>query len=325
MKREPAGLDAVWYGGAPIPLWMRGAEVLYCLARPVHQAWQAFRSGHPGVPVVVVGNITAGGTGKTPLLMHLVQQLVKRGHRPGVVSRGYGSKGRGLREVCADSDAVIVGDEPLLIHRQTGVPVMVHVDRLEAARELVRRHGVEVVVSDDGLQHRRLRRDLEIAVVDGERGLGNGHQLPAGPLREPPGRLDQVDFVVRHGGTDAHMTLSGSVAINLASGRSQPLTGFSDRSPLHAVAGIGRPQRFFEMLEAAGLAVAGHALPDHHGYPDGDPVLALSGPVLTTSKDAVKLRGRVGENWWEVPVDTVLDPGLAQRVLTRIEELIDRG
>lgn len=324
MSREPAALEAVWYGGAPIPLWMLAAEALYRIARPVHQAWQAMRSDHPGVPVVVVGNITAGGTGKTPLLMHLVQQLVDSGRRPGVVTRGYGSDGHGLREVNADSDAGNVGDEPLLIHRQTGAPVMVHPDRPLAARELVRRHGVDVIVSDDGLQHRRLRRDLEIAVVDGERGLGNGHQLPAGPLREPPERLDQVDFVVRHGGSDADMTLRGEGAINLASGQSQSLSRFSDQLPLHAVAGIGRPQRFFAMLAAAGLEFDSHALPDHHRYTDGDPVLSLPGMVLTTSKDAVKLRGRVGENWWEVPVATELDPELAQRILARISELIDR-
>jgi tetraacyldisaccharide 4'-kinase len=279
-------------------------------------------SYHPGVPVIVVGNLSVGGTGKTPLVAYLVDVLRRAGYRPGVVSRGYGGRSdHWPRQVVADSDPREVGDEPVVLARRCDVPVWVGADRVAAAAALLRASESDVIVSDDGLQHYRLERDVEIAVVDGYRGLGNGACLPAGPLREPSSRLREVDFIVAAGigwKGEYLMTLKGNRAVNLGDPRiSRPLAQFGDQSA-HAVAGIGNPRRFFRSLQAQGINVVEHPLPDHHDFRVEDLLFGDERPVLMTEKDAVKCEA-FARNWfWYVPVEAQVDPQLDKRLLARL-------
>lgn len=245
------------------------------------------------VPVIVVGNISVGGTGKTPLLTMLAPALRARGYRPGIVARGYGGRSSHWpRAVLADSDPHEVGDEPVLLATLTGCPLSVGPDRVAAARALLAEHDCDLILSDDGLQHYRLARDVEIIVIDARRRLGNRWPLPAGPLREPPSRLQQADFIVINGGEAADawsMRLSGTRCIGLGSAEDCELDALRGRT-VHAVAGIGDPERFFSALEAAGLTIERHAFPDHHAYTPADVDFGAAASVLMTGKDAVKCR-----------------------------------
>jgi len=306
-----ASLQRRWYGSGKPPLWTLPLEALYRAV--VRRRAEGFRADPSSVvrlsvPVVVVGNITIGGTGKTPLIVALAAAMSARGFVPGVVSRGYGGSERGPYLLTGQDDPSKVGDEPSLI-RQSGVPVAIGRERPEAAQRLIDA-GCDLILADDGLQHHRLGRDVEICVIDGERRLGNGHLLPAGPLREPASRLADVDFVVVNSGSpgadEIGMTLEGGVAINMADPTlSAPLSDFSGR-PAHAVAGIGNPARFFASLAAYGIAVDGHPFADHHAFTRDDLTFADGCPVLMTDKDAVKCRDFARANWWRVPVRAVL-------------------
>nr|WP_193570419.1 tetraacyldisaccharide 4'-kinase [Luteibacter yeojuensis] len=318
-----ASLQRRWYGGGSPPWWTRPLESLY---RHVSgRRARRFRDDPSAVvrlpvPVVVVGNITVGGTGKTPLIVALAQAMTARGFAPGVVSRGYGGSERGPYLLRGDDDPARVGDEPSLI-RQSGVPVAIGRERPEAARLLIDA-GCDLVLADDGLQHYRLGRDVEICVIDGERRLGNGHLLPAGPLREPAGRLDDVDFVVVNGGApvghEVTMRLEGGLAVNMHEpSLAMPLSDFAGR-PVHAVAGIGHPARFFASLVEQGIAVHGHPFADHHAFTRDDFVFADGCPVLMTDKDAVKCRAFARPNWWRVPVRAVLPESFYDAVAARV-------
>ena len=268
-----------------------------------------------GVPVVIVGNLTAGGSGKTPLTIWLVNHLKQRGLRPGVVSRGYGGSARACVEVDAARAAAEVGDEPLLIHLKTSAPVVVGRDRVAAARTLLARHpGIDVIVADDGLQHYRLQRDLEIAVIDAESGLGNGWPLPAGPLREPASRLQSVGAVVQVvRGTRPPRAYAGHTGwrADTRPGRAWRLRNPEERRALAelpaddwlAITGIGRPQGFFDMLARAGLRCETRAFPDHHAFQPGE--LPADRPILMTEKDAVKCVPFAGAHWWAVELELV--------------------
>ena len=279
------------------------------------------RSMRLPVAVVVVGNVTAGGSGKTPLVLWLVDELRRRGRRPGVISRGYGGNADHARKVSNDDTPAEMGAEPLLIHRRTGCPVFVGRDRFVAGRALLAAHPeCDVIICDDGLQHYRLARDIEIAVVD-RRGVQNRWPLPAGPLREPAARLRSVDAVVANGwrgDADFHMTLVGDRFELLAKvGRQAAPDDFAGKC-LHAVAGIGEPRRFFDHLTVLGLSFAAHAFPDHHAYVVGD--LAFDGDaILTTEKDAVKFGSLATLPVWVLPVTATVAPDLAQFILERID------
>ncbi|MDM7322645.1 MAG: tetraacyldisaccharide 4'-kinase [Gammaproteobacteria bacterium] len=280
------------------------------------------------VPVIVVGNITVGGSGKTPLTLWLAQTLHAAGWRPAVLSRGYGAKIEGEpRRVRADSLATEVGDEPLLLKRRLGetVELIVHPERVRAGR-LAIALGANVLLLDDGLQHLKLARDLEIAVVDGARGLGNGRCLPAGPLREPLERLQEVDAVVVQGGASEAgpwgMRLIPRAAVNLVDGRSQPLAAFRGQ-PCDALAGIAHPERFFAMLRGLGLDIEGHPFADHHPFSAADLAAFAARPLLMTEKDAVKCQAYAQPNHWYVPVEAEVDAGLAEFILSRLEPLRD--
>lgn len=276
------------------------------------------------VPVIVVGNIVAGGSGKTPLVLWIAEFLAKRGRKPGIVSRGYGATIRVPRAATILSEPADVGDEPVLLARRSGCPVWVGADRVAALEALKLRHPeVDVVILDDGLQHYRLRRDVEIAVVDA-RLFGNGWLLPAGPLRELPSRLRSVGAVVAHG-TDGvkgyEMRLEGALVRRFtdASDR-RPLVSFAGRKA-HAVAGIGDPERFFGMLRKAGLQVLAHPFPDHHPFVPRDLAFGDGLPVVMTEKDAVKLRGEAQPGWWVLPVHTRMDPAFGDWLASRLDEV----
>ena len=324
---DPAWLHAEWQCAGwrshlLLPLaWLNGAILRLRRAAyrvGLRRAWTA------PVPVVVVGNIYVGGTGKTPLLIALIQELQTRGWHPGVVSRGYGAKvgdhanvGRGALDPAA------FGDEPALIAARTGVPVAVHPRRPLAVRSLLAAHPeVDVVLSDDGLQHLALARDVEFVVQDA-RGIGNGRLLPAGPLREPASRLASVDAVVTNlNAGDAPpaplpiparqlaMRVEGHAAVRLASGESRALASFAGDTAVAAAAGIGRPARFFTMLRAAGITLADAlALPDHHDYAVSPFGAIKADAILITEKDAVKCRHLDDPRLWSVAVSAHLsDP-----------------
>ncbi len=274
------------------------------------------------VPVIVVGNISVGGTGKTPLTMWLVRSLQQAGWRPGIISRGYGGRHPGPAPVRPDSDPAAVGDEPLLLARRAGVPVWIGRRRAQAGRGLLAAHPeVNVLLADDGLQHYALARDLEIAVVDGVRRFGNGWPLPAGPLRELPRRLDTVDAVVVHGGDADWLQVRAPVyRMQLEPRRLRHLREADRTLPLdwlvgrqvQAVAGIGHPERFFTLLRSLGADVRPHAYPDHHAFRDRD---LPHGTVVMTEKDAVKCTAFARADDWVLEVDAVVDPGLQTRIV----------
>ncbi len=293
------------------------------------------RSVRLPVPVIIIGNITVGGVGKTPLTIHLVEALRRLGRRPGVISRGYGGRVVGICAVGVDSRATEVGDEPLLIARRTGVPVVVGRDRVAAAQALLAAHPeVDVLLSDDGLQHYRLERDAEVVVFDG-RGVMNGWLLPAGPLREPVERLAGVDAVVINAAEPAIAVSpaptcgASAYRMRLQSGRlyrlnhpeqTTDITAFAGER-VHALAGIGHPQRFFEQLTVLGIAHDPLPFPDHHAYAASD--LPSDGrPIVTTEKDAVKLTAVAPAypgDIWVLPVDCLIEPDvLAARLLEKI-------
>lgn len=267
------------------------------------------------VPVVVVGNLSVGGAGKTPLVLALVDWLRRAGYRPGLISRGYGGAAREPMPVAADSDPALVGDEPVLLARRAACPVWVGRARGEAGRRLLARHPeVDVLLADDGLQHLALARDMEIVVVDGRRGFGNARLLPAGPLREPLARLAEADAVVVNGGGMSGlpvptfaMALRGSEFVNLADpARVVDAAHFAGRK-LHALAGIGDPARFFERLRELGLHIETHAFADHHPYAAAD---LPAGTLLMTEKDAVKCAAFARPDDWFLSVDAEVEAGL---------------
>ncbi len=308
-----AYLQEVWYGNRGGG-WLRPLEWLFgsaaALRRTAYRArW--ISSTKVACPVVIVGNISVGGTGKTPLVVFLVEQLVRRGLRVAVIARGYGGKSRRVQLVTAHSDPAQVGDEATLIAARTNCHVFVCRDRVAAA-QAASADGADVIVSDDGLQHYALARDVEIAVIDSTRGFGNGALLPRGPLREPIARLRSVHRIVSNGAPPRPaeageprplvMTLlPGDARIVSSQGSPRSLRSFRGER-VHAVAGIGNPERFFRMLRSAGLEIVAHPFPDHHPFSSNELEFGDTQPVLMTEKDAVKCRGFGNSRLWYVPV-----------------------
>jgi len=366
---KPKTPPSWWFSDAPVPLWSRALAALYAritaLRRWLYQrGWK--RRIKVSVPVIVVGNLIAGGSGKTPLVIALVERLSAAGFTPGVASRGYGREHpRSARWVDADTSPTLGGDEPVLIARRTGVKVRVDANRAAAAQALIAA-GCDVIICDDGLQHYRLHRDLEIEVIDGQRGYGNGRLLPAGPLREPAARGEQCDFRVVNnpspqkesaglrpapipplpftgesrgeGGrgvgervrddgipSPPHfphwpMHLDCAHAEPLTGGRPIPLSQFQGLR-IHAVAGIGHPERFFSMLRAQNIAVVPHAFPDHHHYQPEDLHFSSALPILMTEKDAVKCAGFADEHMYHLPINARLPEAFWVTLLDRLSHL----
>ena len=316
-------LNDIWYGKSPMRFALWPVSAVYRgLARLRRTAYQ--RGWRPTVevpvPVIVVGNVSVGGTGKTPFVIWLVDQLKQRGRKVGIVTRGYRGKGTEWpRAVTANSDPEEVGDEPVLLARRTGCPVVAGPDRVACVEALLEDVRVDVVLSDDGLQHYRLARAFEIAVVDGARGMGNGLCLPAGPLREPPSRLQEVDAIVVNGAGWGHAGVFRAEAVvtkvyHLKDGAERTLESFRGK-PVHAVAGIGNPQRFFDLLLDADLDVEGHPLDDHAEITLDELTFDEPGAVLITEKDAVKCEHLKASGVWCVVVDFKFDADNTSRLM----------
>jgi tetraacyldisaccharide 4'-kinase len=318
---------AIWYGGVAPTLSLRAWSAVYgalsALRRGLYAA-HVLRRRRVTVPVIVVGNLTAGGTGKTPLVIALVEALRARGWKPGVISRGYGGSTEQTRRVDASCDPALVGDEARLIFDTTQAPVCVGRDRVAAARELIASATVDVLIADDGLQHYRLARDVEICVIDGLRRFGNARLLPAGPLREPLSRIDAVDFRVCNGGIpqagETLMTLAGDLLVSLHDARQRQPLGALRGQRAHAVAGIGNPARFFALLRAAGVDVIEHAFGDHHRFAAHDFAFDDALPVIMTAKDAVKCRAFATPRDWYLPVRAQLPAEFFDAVAVRLRK-----
>ena len=321
-------LDELWYGRHPLSLLLVPLAWLFRLAVLVRR--KIYASGllaiyHAPVPVIVVGNLTVGGSGKTPLVIWLAGYLQALGLRPGVVARGYGGRARQWpQQVRPDSDPAAVGDESVIIARRTRCPVAVGPDRGAAIAALLKHTDCNIIISDDGLQHYALGRGVEIAVVDGVRRLGNARLLPAGPLREPPSRLREVDFIITNGiagRNEFAMKYVASNPVNLHRRElSLPFAEFVG-APVHAVAGIGNPQRFFAMLRGLGLTIIPHAFADHHRFKPADLEFGDEHPILMTEKDAIKCEVFCPSRCWMVPITAELPEIFARR----LEDLLKRG
>ncbi|WP_210425142.1 tetraacyldisaccharide 4'-kinase [Spongiibacter thalassae] len=319
-------INAAWYGRPGLLNLLLPLEGLFRVVA-------ALRRRHIvpqpcGAPVIVVGNIAVGGSGKTPAVVAIVEFLQQRGFRPGVVSRGYGAKPDHYPYlVTADSPADEGGDEPCLIARRLGVPVAIDPDRVAAATFLVEELSCDVIVSDDGLQHYRLARNVEVLLVDGQRGFGNGHCLPVGPLREPVARASTVDMTLINGVARADlgvqgfaMTLAGTQLVNLHTGVAQSLTEWGAvGKPVHALAGIGHPPRFFQLLRDQGLEVSEHAFGDHYPYTADDLRFGDNQPLVMTEKDAVKCRGIAPKDAWYLPVSAQLPESFYRELAVRLQ------
>ena len=335
-----------WQRNGPWQILLRPVSWLFLLLVMLRRA--AYRLGwlkvsNVGVPVIMVGNINVGGTGKTPLVLALVEALTRHGKHCGIVTRGYqpGANvptAEVVQVVPTGGGAGSPSDEATLLARRSGVPVYTAANRVQAARTLLRNHGqVDVIISDDGLQHYALQRDIEICVIDSARGLGNGALLPAGPLREPASRLDEVDAIIVNlaaNVTDVknyaattpafEMTLANEIFINLKSGRSIGVTeaiALFQGLRIHALAGIGNPQRFFAHLVRLGLAPnRTQPFPDHHDYQSSDMPGIDAGIILMTEKDAVKCGSFADERMWYMRIDALLPNKFIELVLQKLSD-----
>ncbi|MFC7367621.1 tetraacyldisaccharide 4'-kinase [Vreelandella zhaodongensis] len=334
MSLEQRWLKAV-YGDSQwlAPLYPFGSLYRYLMARREAQyssgkksVWQA------PVPVIVVGNITLGGTGKSPLVAWLARWLVQRGYSPGIVTRGYGGKAANYPlQVAATTDPAQSGDEPLMLAQQTGRPVVADPQRPRGVQALVEQ-GCDIIISDDGLQHLALGRDIELVVIDGARGLGNGRCLPAGPLRESPGRLSRVDAVIVNG-EQRHALGVNAVSMELApkrwrhlhSQQSLALAPLPFTLPVHGVAGIGHPERFFNTLRSLGVEGDMHPLPDHQRFDSQTFQFVGQRPVVMTAKDAVKCQALAPPDSWILEVEATLPPEFEHWLAAKLSAISERG
>ena len=317
-----------WYNKDGLTTVLLPFSWLFCLLVQIRRLLyrlRIFRTTQLNVPVIIVGNITVGGTGKTPMVIELANLLKKHGYRPGIISRGYGGKARTWpQQVRWDGDPTMVGDEAILIARRTRCPMAVGPDRVASAKALLKYTDCNIIISDDGLQHYALGRDIEIAVIDGIRRYGNENCLPAGPLREPIKRLEQVNFKVTNGvaGPDEFaMTYKAeklcraddsAVTLELSSLKNQTV---------HAIAGIGNPQRFFDNLKLSGLDIIEHAFPDHYPFKKEDLDFGEIQPIVITEKDAVKCQRFYLHNVWYQPIKAKLDNQFTEQLLVMLERI----
>lgn len=321
-------LEYYWYNKGGITLLLLPLSWLFCaiaILRRLLYRIGVLKVHRLPVPVIIVGNISVGGTGKTPLVTWLVELLRTQGYTPGIVSRGYGGgASHWPQQVRADSDPRMVGDEAVLLSRRTACPMAVGPNRVDAAEALLSYTDCDIIVADDGLQHYALGRDIEIVVIDGVRRFGNQHCLPAGPLREPLGRMKTVDLVVTNGVAGAreyHMELVPTRMHNLASSNKNMSLDQLTGKTVHAIAGIGNPDRFFQQLESHGLTVIEHPFPDHHPFEAKDIDFSDDIPVLMTEKDAVKCQSFAKDKHWSVPVDAKLDERMMPLMMRLLKQL----
>lgn len=321
-------LDEIWYGNHPLSLLLTPLSGLFCIVTKIrYWAYQfnLLKRQRLPVPVIIVGNITVGGTGKTPLVIWLGRFLRQQGYQPGIISRGYGGQTQQWpQSVTATSDPNLVGDEAILLARQSGCPVAVAPHRVRAAQFLLEQFACNVIISDDGLQHYALKRDIEIAVVDDIRRYGNQHCLPAGPLREPLSRLKHIDLVVTKGAALKHeysmrYEIKALRKVSDDSVVMQPLS-YLRGTKVHAVAGIGHPAKFFNRLKDQGLKLHFHEFSDHYRYTAKDLQFNDDDPVIMTEKDAVKCRAFAQPHHWYLPIDANLPITFSEQLLRLLKE-----
>ena len=330
-------LDTYWYRPTLLSrlllLLLLPLSWLYCAVSIIRRRLYLsglLKSVKADVPVVVIGNIVVGGSGKTPLLIALCEYVKKKGFKPGVVSRGYGGSYAGVKQLSSADTAAVVGDEPLMIYRRTGVPVVVSADRASAVQKLLAGNDCDIVFSDDGMQHYRMARDMEIAVVDAGRRFGNGLCMPAGPLRERVTRLDEVDLVVYNGGSEALASYSlqavnfNKLGADTVRSMSDFKAGLEETKPLHAVAGIGNPSRFFQQLRSLSFDIIEHGYADHHHYQQRDFEGWARDCIVMTEKDAVKCAElELADAWYlrvEASFSETLEDELAARLIPLLEQ-----
>nr|WP_309300896.1 tetraacyldisaccharide 4'-kinase [Providencia alcalifaciens] len=323
-------IERIWSGKSWLYILLLPLSFLYGLITLVrHLGYKTglFRSWKSPVPVVVVGNLTAGGNGKTPVVIWLVESLSKQGVRVGVVSRGYGGKSDYYPLVLnQNTTTAVAGDEPVLIYHRTHVPVAVAPKRSDAIKALLDNFQLDIIITDDGLQHYALQRDYEIVVIDGQRRFGNGWWLPAGPMRERAGRLKTANALIVNGGhpdlNETLMSLEGDIAVNLVTGEKRQVTELKN---VVAMAGIGHPPRFFSSLESKGLILANtQAFSDHQAYSQQQlaDLVDENQNLLMTEKDAVKCQTFAQSNWWYLPIEANIDKTGEKRILSEIKSLI---
>ncbi len=324
-------LERRWYSNQPVPRWLLPLEKLYsCLANK-NSAQAKSKQWQSPVPVIVVGNISVGGTGKTPLVVYLIELLRAKGYRPGIVSRGYKSAAPEYPfMITSAATPEQAGDEPYMLYKRCRCPIVIDADRCAAAKLLLEETDCDLIISDDGLQHYRLGRDVEIAVIDGKRGIGNGHLLPAGPLREGQARFDSVDFIVRNGTADESL-LAGKSNLYQMDLTPQRLVNCQKRSvsldveglagsTVHALAGIGNPKRFFSVLqEQAKVTVLPHAMPDHYKYQPEDLQFGDDLAIVMTEKDAVKVQAFASDSSWYLEVSAQLPDNFSSQLLEKLQ------
>jgi len=328
MLVSPEFIEDLWYGKHPLSIVL--VPLAWCYQLSMIMRHLLYQSGilptqTLNVPVIVVGNIVVGGTGKTPLVIWLTEYLKEKGYRPGIVSRGYKSKvTQWPQQVRKDSNPELVGDEPVLVARKTGCPVAIAPNRYVAAKALIEHEQVDIVICDDGLQHYALERDIEIAVIDGIHRHGNGRCLPAGPLREPVGRLKSVDMIVCNSGA-----LHGEFEMQYIS---QKLCSVTDENnhcdidqfrnnSIHAIAGVGNPTRFFSSLRGRGVRVIEHKFPDHYQFRAEDIFFADDFPVVMTEKDAVKCTEFASEQHWYLPINVNMTNAFEHRLTILLKDI----
>lgn len=323
-------LVKAWYEGSAWLYLLWPASVFYRLImalRSTAYRFGLFKTYQASMPVIVVGNISVGGTGKTPMVIKLVKSLKDNGLKPAVISRGYGSKAPAYPYAVSPTDAAsIAGDEPLLIAQSVDCPVIIGANRQQSIELLTSDYDCDVVVTDDGLQHYALERDIEIAIIDGERLFGNGHCLPMGPLREPINRLSQVDWAVFNNNANSNdkninMQLVPDELIQLCSNKACSTQEWTHPKQVHAIAGIGNPGRFFHTLRELGFEPIEHAFTDHHHYTPSDIHFDDDLPILMTSKDAVKIHAFANDKCWHLPVTANITPNFIPELIARVKDL----
>lgn len=321
-------LENYWYKKNPLPKLLLPFSWLFCALVQLRR--KAYASGllktHiVAVPVIIVGNITVGGNGKTPLVIWIVEYLKQAGYFPGIISRGYRGRAKHWpQQVRPDSDPEMVGDEAVLLAQRCDCPIAVGPDRVAAARALLQYSDCDVIISDDGLQHYALGRDIEIAVIDGIRRFGNQYCLPAGPLREPLCRLDEIDLRVCNGrGSRGEFSMGMSIENAVKLNNPQQIESLDSfrGTPVHAVAGIGNPKRFFGVLRQKGLNLIEHPFPDHHRFTESDITFDDTLDILMTEKDAVKCRRFANKHAWLVPADTKMDERFSLRLERELKKI----
>jgi len=322
-------LHRLWYEEHPLAKFLVPFSWVYCAAIQLRHA--AFISGmlpckNVDIPVIIVGNISVGGTGKTPLIIWLSDYLIRHGYRPGIISRGYGGKPvKRPQQVRPDSNPLLVGDEPVLLARRTGCPVAVSAKRYTAARELLEHTDCNILLLDDGLQHLSLDRDMEIAAIDGDRRFGNGYCLPAGPLREPVSRLSSVDIIVSTGKArkNEHLMLyEYGDLYSLYDGNTRK-PGSLGAQEAHVVTGIGNPSRMYSYLRSCNIRLIRHEYPDHYRFTPGDVFFDDDLPVVMTEKDAVKCEAFATKNMWYLPIRAILADTFEHRLAVLLKEITD--